>query len=933
MTAPFTDKKFDIGVLRADGSTKIGMMLVKDKNGVPRYQLYTDEYLASQYFSDVPGYGALPAEKELSMIQDDWRSGFGLEIYDSNDSKRYFSSDGMDMRFRGIAIAGPTPTAITKPSASTPTITDADMELGSTAWVGEDSFDATHVHGGAQALYISTPGSQSATQVLTGYTPGAEYIVTCYVWQEYTLGAQVSKVGINDGVTTTYGATTAATGAWVQLTHTKTLSLNATQCTIELNTTHSVAGDGESWWDDAAISMTSLTIGVSSCAIDFNDHTYRSFGRVLSKLNETTGTSFTLVAYMPASITDLEVFSDNKLYIALGLSNAYWEMTTAEAFTENTLVVHDFKYFCFVHTTVDTMYGSDGVNTIRSTINPANGGTAWSAQTTVGSSYYEITRLLEQSGALHIRKEDMPYYLNSSGVVKNDLAPELATEKKSTDNGKGDTAWQNKHYMCYGDQTLLESDSGTNTFLNPADYCTNLPAYNGQIYGVAGDSRYLHAVAGQASPNLFANGNFEDGDPPTDWTLTGASATLSRSSTQAKIGTYSALLTRVGTNCAIYQDLSTYASYKSKTVTMGAWIYATVASRVLLRLNDGVTDTDSSYHTGVAGWEWLTVSKTLSASASQLRCNVYILTGNTAAYIDGATLVEGSSLSQPETPNYYSTPINLLAGRYETIDSTTSWVWHPIVQIPLPKCENLFITSVYQKRAYASSTNASDPLYYIPLPTGYGNITTDANRLFKTGVMMTTPWLHGNFKNTIKGFPELELVMGHTYSANVYFTAEYEKLGDSSWTTIGNYTGTSSSMTQSKYIPVDGSSNKPKSTLFRLRFTAVTNSTNTTPILLSYHLKGLLFPTQRQIIACSIVCANEVTLRDGTIDSGSFATIEATIAEMIAATWPVTFYDIQGNTLTVKLLPVNPLSIVNKYEQGREIERIYNLLLQKCQLS
>jgi len=178
--------------------------------------------------------------------------------------------------------------------------------------------------------------------------------------------------------------------------------------------------------------------------------------------------------------------------------------------------------------------------------------------------------------------------------------------------------------------------------------------------------------------------------------------------------------------------------------------------------------------------------------------------------------------------------------------------------------------------------------------------------------------------------------MGHAYNASRYFTVKYKKLGDSSWTTIGNYTGSATSMTQSKYIPADGSSNNPKSAMFKLQFTAVTNDTTITPILLGYHLKGILYPDQREIIACKVYCANEIQLKDGTIDKGSYDTITATLDEARVATWPVTIYDVNGTTQTVKFLPLPsnvPRWTIIGNEKERKLELEYNLLLQKVSLS
>ncbi len=153
----------------------------------------------------------------------------------------------------------------------------------------------------------------------------------------------------------------------------------------------------------------------------------------------------------------------------------------------------------------------------------------------------------------------------------------------------------------------------------------------------------LRFVRGAWSHNLLSNGNFENGDPPTGWTLVGGSATVSRSSTQAKTGTYSALLTRAVADCHIYQGYSSYADYASKTVTLGCWVYATVGARALIGLGDGVGSASSTFHTGVAGWEWLTSSLAVDATPVYLRSYLEIVDGNTSAYSDGAILIEGDS--------------------------------------------------------------------------------------------------------------------------------------------------------------------------------------------------------------------------------------------------------------------------------------------------
>ncbi len=133
MVSQFTKDKFDIGITRTDG-TVTGLILAKDRNGVPIYSLVSKKKLADQYFTGIPDYGYQDPEEELPIQQDDWRAGIGLEIADSDDPKRYHKST-MDMRFRGMGICGTKPGTITAPTTyiTSPLFLNMDMEL-TTGW-------------------------------------------------------------------------------------------------------------------------------------------------------------------------------------------------------------------------------------------------------------------------------------------------------------------------------------------------------------------------------------------------------------------------------------------------------------------------------------------------------------------------------------------------------------------------------------------------------------------------------------------------------------------------------------------------------------------------------------------------------------------------------------------------------------------------------
>jgi len=148
----------------------------------------------------------------------------------------------------------------------------------------------------------------------------------------------------------------------------------------------------------------------------------------------------------------------------------------------------------------------------------------------------------------------------------------------------------------------------------------------------------LHKMEFGRSANLLTKYDFETGDPPTGWSVEGTGATWVQSTEQVHGGTYSGKLTRAGTNCAAHQDHADYAKYKGLQATMYAWVHASVAAQASLYINDGVASTYGATHTGGGAFELLTVTRTLSSVATNLRGGLLVVDNNTPVYIDDAEL-------------------------------------------------------------------------------------------------------------------------------------------------------------------------------------------------------------------------------------------------------------------------------------------------------
>ncbi len=112
---------------------------------------------------------------------------------------------------------------------------------------------------------------------------------------------------------------------------------------------------------------------------------------------------------------------------------------------------------------------------------------------------------------------------------------------------------------------------------------------------------------------------------------------------------YKFIATSTGTaTMAFWQYVENYGSLAGKSVTFSCYVKANRAAHLMVY--DGASQTASSAHTGGGAWERLTVTKTMSASTSQCRCDISTNSGSASTvtsgnYIEftGAQLIIGST--------------------------------------------------------------------------------------------------------------------------------------------------------------------------------------------------------------------------------------------------------------------------------------------------
>lgn len=158
--------------------------------------------------------------------------------------------------------------------------------------------------------------------------------------------------------------------------------------------------------------------------------------------------------------------------------------------------------------------------------------------------------------------------------------------------------------------------------------------------------------------NIIDNGDFEDwtaggAAAPDNWTLAGAGAAVAKTgpgeADTFTFGTtqYAAKLTRAGADASLTNDViaaadfANYVNVKGQKITVSGKVKAGLGSQARLRIDDGITQTNSSFHTGNGLEQHLSAVHTVSASATKLSIVLQVITSDGAAYFGGIQVAAG----------------------------------------------------------------------------------------------------------------------------------------------------------------------------------------------------------------------------------------------------------------------------------------------------
>lgn len=506
MASKKTTFKGDIGIKNSSG-TEVGFFLQKDKNGVPFYEELTSSAIGEQRVDGTPEYADFRAEEEIRLVSDNWSSGFGLEYEGYPTSGRYHYTTNIDARFSNEVILGSKATAVTLPTVTTLSITNADMELDSD-WTG-GARSGTQKHGGSYSWQVTMAANVSYQDIESGTDyKGRRYKILCWVYADQ---ASHARIQLDDGVGTSESSYHTGGSTFEQLTVVHDVDASATRLRINLLNDGGVSNS--CFFDDITLVQPTKGQVISQC--DFNSERYAVSGNIVMKL-DADGDEFTYV-WNDADTTQItQIYPSNVagvdyMFVMTGWDYDYWYMSTAEAFLQTDLTDAEIKYMVEI---AGTFHGASANNVIRRTTAPLQGGTNWATNKTVGEDAYDIVSIVSFERLPYIKKSNgKVYYMDSS----DDIQPliEGVSEADGTDTAQMYVWREEALVIPYGEQGLLHYDGTTISHISPALYMNNASDFSGQVVAVDGDDMSLFIVMDDgADVQVLAS---KLGATPSDW--------------------------------------------------------------------------------------------------------------------------------------------------------------------------------------------------------------------------------------------------------------------------------------------------------------------------------------------------------------------------------------------------------------------------------
>ncbi len=520
-------------------SATVGLMLAKDQNGKPAWQITDDTGIPAQYIPGEMNYAGLNPLSGFSISQNSWHGGIGELVY-QRGSKMYLASMGVDCRKKGEVKIGPKCVALSYGTLPTLTsLTNAGFETYAssnfTSWtkagLGTMSQEGTIIQSGSySAKWALNTNTGSLTQTLSNHHLMVGKLLTVTAYSRRSAALSLWTVGIlRNDVEVAHTHFDANVDTWQQKTVTYTVLDTADDiATMKVQLTCEEGGEsgGTNVYFDTVVATVDAqpSAGATTCFCEFKTSIYASYGGGVGSYNSTTE-AIDYIGGMPMNPTWLSYWHDSagtEYLIAFYTDKKAWSSPDAAAWTQITSVT---TYADIVASGSDTkLWSALQHDDIRSASTPTS---AFTSPTNLGSPSKHIHSLVvTESDIPYIFKEDSIFYIDADGShqILNDL--------KTNYPFRMAYSWQNNVIFSMGTSgtknaslCIYNSLSGTITNISPADYASGFYECTGAIYAITGDSNWLYVMvadvggvyaSGSAGYYLLA-GRWEDIEGNTQW--------------------------------------------------------------------------------------------------------------------------------------------------------------------------------------------------------------------------------------------------------------------------------------------------------------------------------------------------------------------------------------------------------------------------------
>ena len=422
---------------------------------------------------------------DFVFAQSDWSGGAFRPYYQELDN-RYSKSDGLDLRWEGVAALGPKRTS---PRSGTPVkgmlsgaylVANGGFEEGQTSgWTAGSgttlAVDTSTVNGGNYSLKLSVAQSTSAgdmaKQALANPTKYRSRQIKVVAYVQRASGSDagiIMRVADGQG-TTDSSAITAATFSAVTVT--RTIDSSASEVTISFRNTGTTTNAAHVYYvDDISVVPTGGTecVGFATRASTSPDQIYAAVGRTVVLWNESTYVWDLVHIDSAVTVTDIMEF-DNDIFVAFGEADGstphqyvYGNGTTWTTSTASGTTTHQDNHARFWVKARDG-YGqwaiwkagpsSDEGTERHAMYSSQTPKTSWlqDVALTVGSANRNITGLHAYGDTFVVSKVDGMWVWD--GIIADfvNITPEWEHDV-SDDNGAVGTTWQGMLFFTTSQQ-------------------------------------------------------------------------------------------------------------------------------------------------------------------------------------------------------------------------------------------------------------------------------------------------------------------------------------------------------------------------------------------------------------------------------------------------------------------------------------------------